>query len=78
MVSLDRLPFCVDLFQIRMRNQQMPYHALKGFGMGGNVSRIDGGNHDARVGDLRRKPAISADNSEDGSADGARIFESRH
>ncbi len=60
-----------------MRNQKMPNDPLKGFGMRRNASIMNRGDHDASVGDRCGKPAILADNPDDGRPHRFRMPQSR-
>jgi hypothetical protein len=65
---LRALPFRLRRFQRWMRDEQMPNHRLECFRMRRGVHRVDRGNDDANVGDLRGVTAVPPDDAEYGRA----------
>ena len=74
--GVERLPFHLGDFQLRMGDQKMPNHRLKGFGVRSCRGRIDDRNEHAGGSNLRCVASITPDHSADSGANLASMFKS--
>ena len=56
----------------------MPHDGLKSLGVRGNVSRVDGWNNDADIGDFRGVATVAPDDSQNFRADTLCVLQSSH
>ena len=57
--------FVAALLQRGVRHEEVPHHAHRALGVGGDPLRSERRDHDGGIGDLRREATVAADDAED-------------
>jgi hypothetical protein len=74
--GLDGFPLGFGGFDFGVGDEEVPDQSLEGFGVGGDIGGVYGGDDDAGVGDLGGEAAVAADYAADGGAGFLGVFES--
>src|SRR5262245_34543333 len=72
------LPLRLRRLESRVRDDQMPYHALEGLGVGRDMGWVNGWHNHTHIGHLGRIAAVAPDNTADARADLSSILKCPH